>query len=296
MTQGKLILHLGPPKTATTALQIALIEKSGDYIYGGAAYPARDKADMASRLHKMCLFGPEDPEAAQNSPIGEISEHLATGRDVLISEELFLVDGARATYVEKLSRLAELVAPLSPTVLLCLREPLEGVRSLYQELYAGIPLKEKLSFDAFIQSPQAEVFAYGDLANRLETLGFTDIRWVRFEDLVQGRVCYSDILGRPMEPDELLRLPVANASRVAGQGATRRRRLGKIRLRDFVPLRMLDRLGLLQRIRSSGMIGGIRLVSGLTIRGEVEAELPIPDDIGLRLESQYQHVARSGKA
>lgn len=294
---GRLILHLGPPKTATTSLQIALIGKAdGSYDYGGAAQPTRDKSDLASRLHRLCLYGADVQEDGIEEIVAEIAGRLASGRTLVISEELFLVDGARATYRQKIANLARVVRRFDPTVILCLREPLEALRSLYQELYTGIPLKEKLSFDRFLESSQAGVFAYEDLCEHLRNEGFGQVRTIRFEDLTSGRVRFADVVGNCVAEDEFIAVNLANASSVRGEGGRRLRRLGMIRMRHLVPMRALERIGLLSRVRSSPLIRGVRVLSSLPVRGVVDAELQIPEAVAERFSSQYLRVMSSNHA
>lgn len=191
----RLFIHLGPPKTATTALQSFMQERHGSPIaYKGIHQPrSAEDQSLCSRLyHAVCATPPGD--AARLSLRTEILDLLGEGRDILISEEMFLVD-QHIPHQEKISRLFGFLAGLPVSIVLCLRDPLDAVRSMYQELFGTLRLVEKLSFNKFLAGNQPRVFDYRYLVHLIGSSGTRDIRIVRFEDLVDGRLDFNAIFG-----------------------------------------------------------------------------------------------------
>ena len=248
----RLFVHLGPPKSATTALQSFMQEWHGGWIaYKGIHQPRKgDEKSLCSRLYHAACASPSD-DAARLPLRQEILGLLGEGRDVLISEEMFLVD-QHIPHQEKISRLSGFLAGLPVSVILCLREPLDAVRSMYQELFPTLRLDQKLSFRKFLESNQAKVFDYRHLTGMLESSGAWDIRIIRFEDLVGGRLDFNAIFGIEKDAPRI-RLARQNAALSASGPGERHlgpvttpwipltiRRAGSRRL-DF-PLEVSDRL------------------------------------------------------
>ena len=81
MTTGKLYLHIGPPKTATTSLQIAFQEAhlSGLH-YGGTFLPRENNVgSLAETLHQAAAGRLTTKDADVRAALGDISKILRGG-------------------------------------------------------------------------------------------------------------------------------------------------------------------------------------------------------------------------
>lgn len=90
---GSLIIHVGPPKTASTSLQVAAeqLDLKG-YIYGGVNQPrSRNKMSLAHKLHLACASTQAEDWDRGNKTAKEIRAKCAQGYTVLVSEEMFMV-------------------------------------------------------------------------------------------------------------------------------------------------------------------------------------------------------------
>lgn len=125
---------------------------------------------------------------------------------------MFLVEQHDSPFTDKLQRLGYLLTAIPTVVLITLRDPREGLPSLYQELYSELPLLEQLSFARFCRGAQARCYDYAYLLRTLEKVGFSDIRVLEYEQLISENVLLSDLLGDNSPSTFMLRLSHANAS------------------------------------------------------------------------------------
>lgn len=79
----RLVLHIGPHKTGTTAIQNALREAAGALEAQGWHYPLLDPADHAQ--HRLCAALARDDAEAE----AMLARMLPPGRDVILSSENF---------------------------------------------------------------------------------------------------------------------------------------------------------------------------------------------------------------
>ena len=101
--KGRVFLHVGPPKTATTALQLAFEDlRHPKYVFGGTFQPrVRNKDSLADVLVKATGG---DGEAAA-TVIERVKNSLVDGDIVLISEEMLSLEQKAVPMCEKIERL-----------------------------------------------------------------------------------------------------------------------------------------------------------------------------------------------
>lgn len=220
----RLFLHIGPPKTASTAFQQFMQSHAATFHYGGTSQP-RDfhGAELSSRLHYACAYPATDPPGTVPLAIRvptEISRLLESGRNLLVSEEMFLVDHF-STHQEKLTRLSLLLSDIPTTIILVVRDPVAGLSSLYQQLYANLPIAQQLQFTRFLRTNQARVFDYEHLSRLLRANGFDDVRCIGFDSLVSAGLMSTDIFGRHEGDAFRVALPTGNASKKIRGGTHR---------------------------------------------------------------------------
>lgn len=238
MTTGKLYLHIGPPKTATSSLQVALSQaKLPGIRYAGAFQPRGNNfGSIAQVIHKATTggFATGDPDVLE--VLNAIREHLSAGEGMVLSEEMFLVGQRDCAFPTKLQRLGVLLADIPTVILLTLRDPVDGLPSLYQELFNSLPLLDKLSFARFCRGPSARCYDYSYVYESLARAGFRDIRGIEFENLAAGEVPLSLVLGNDAPTDATLMLRHMNAGAKTGSD---KRKLPPITLRSICGLRWI---------------------------------------------------------
>ncbi|MBC7180972.1 MAG: hypothetical protein H5U14_12920, partial [Roseovarius sp.] len=150
---GRLFLHIGPPKTATTALQHAFEEIADEtLIYGGTFQPRERNAGSLSDILLRAASGRRAYRGRQlEEALTRIREDVRSGKTVVISEEMLSLS-MTTPMADKLAFLGQCFAGLPTTIILCARDPQEAIPSLYQELYRSQSFLTKLSFSRFCQS------------------------------------------------------------------------------------------------------------------------------------------------
>ena len=283
---GHVILHIGPPKTATTSLQRLLGEFTSDRFYfGGVTQPRKETTtDLARRLHRVCAGNAGDASEVRQA----ISKYVEHGRDVVISEEMFLVDRPVA-HQAKLQKLRKVLSGLPVTLVVCVRDPVAGLQSLYQQVFPNLSLREKLSFRTFLKSNQARVFDYGSVQEATAEAGFAEVRYISFDRLVAGRLSWADLLGADYPSEITLKPELLNAGKYVDPS---KRDLDGVAIKDTIGwLRNLPP-GVTAFLNSSTPVRRLwQSISTLSITPDRERELVVPSSVATRLRAEAERVA-----
>jgi len=284
---GHLYLHIGPPKSGTTSLQYAFERiQHARFIYGGAYQPReRNQNSLANRLHHALN---EDHQDAIIQIGEEISSLLAAGKHVLISEEMLLLTQEERTWPKKLVTLSNCFKDIPTTVIISLRDPAEGVPSLYQERFNGLSLRHKLSFGSFCESEKASCYDFSRVRNQLDQLGFHDIRYISFDSIYRGKISSHDLFG-DRDILQMQEIPIGHAN--AGEKVktdSSQRKLGGVTLKSLgrlTPIRwLIDRLGLRQASAYRQFVAGLDRV---TLRPSGYRVLVMPEQSATRFHAGY---------
>lgn len=290
--EGQLFLHVGPPKTATTSLQTAFERLSHPrYSYGGVFQPREKNAgSLAQQLHRAVM---EDAPVLP-ADFDALKERLAQGEVVLISEEMLSLRQGSVATGEKLTRLARLFGGLPVTVLATLRDPVEALPSLFQELRPGLPLDQQLDFRRFCADGVCDCFNYPRLAEGLRDVGFSDARWLDFSAIAAGRLTTAYVFGEyDLWNGAALDIGRHNAGATTNAG----RRLDRVSLRGLgrVPLvrAAIDGLGL----RGTALVRwSAALSERVRIGPSGYRELTVPPDRAKKLREGYNSLLRQSRS
>jgi hypothetical protein len=191
---GRLFVHVGPPKTATTSLQVALDRlRHGRFLYQGVFQPRdKNRGSFADLLHGAVLHGPGD---RFDCALREVRALVRGGGIVMVCEEMFSLQQGELTTDAKIGRLKELLSDVPTTFLATLRDPVEALPSLFQEVQAGLPLPLRMSFARFCADNWAACYDYPRLAATLHGMPVADLRWIDFRTLAEGRLTTADLFG-----------------------------------------------------------------------------------------------------
>lgn len=239
---GRLFLHIGPPKTATTSLQVALEGLAHPrYRFLGTLQPRARNADSpAQRVYRAVMQDSAGPV------VSELRDLVGTGAVVVLSEEMLPLQQSGLATGEKIARLGRILSGIPTTVLITLRDPVEALPSLFQELRPGLPLALQLSFARFCTDGLTECYDYARLADHLAGAGLADLRWIDFRRIAAGCLTTADLFGgHDLWTATPLSLERLNAGAAAGSGA---RRVDRTSLRAIgrsgLVRGAIDRLGL----------------------------------------------------
>ncbi len=141
---GKLFVHIGLPKTATTTLQREIFPKlSGDHIQYLGVYQPRKDTNQTVFFEQFCQIvysGDGIDELART-----LSEMLESGATYVLSEEMLTVSSGNASWQAKLTNLAKLLNGLDYSILVTVREPTAAMFSYYIELYEQFSRRKRAS-------------------------------------------------------------------------------------------------------------------------------------------------------
>lgn len=210
----RLFIHAGPPKTATTSLQILLPEMAiPGTVFIGVFQPRAEKnAEGLNALGNRIIRyirGENDPKS--RSEILEKIERLFEDYDnIIYSEEMILHTGK---WRDNVDRAFELFGRLNVSLAYCLRDARKAVPSYYCESYGGLEKPHQEDYRKFLQTEWLSIYDLENVYAQLRKSGFTKINCFRFEDFVSGKLCLNQIFDEKFENSAWLTPlvpPVAN--------------------------------------------------------------------------------------
>ncbi|TLS78412.1 hypothetical protein FE236_01280 [Mariprofundus erugo] len=187
LSMGKIVVHIGLPKTATTTLQMdvfpALPEERITYL--GVCQP-RESAVSTELYYQFAQ--------AVNSGLGieevrrSIGRALDSSRTLIISEEMFTVCTNVSTWRQKLGFLQQMIAGFDYELIVTVREPAAALFSYYCEMFPWFNHERQHSFVGLaLNDERMEIFHYGKLTGYLLSLFDKErIHVIKFEDIIAG--------------------------------------------------------------------------------------------------------------
>lgn len=284
---GHLHLHVGPPKTATTALQYGLQDISAPgFVYLGAFQPRERHTNPATRaLHAYCQGELECDDSALTDLVDRITRLVADDTQVFVSEEMLLVWERKQSFWAKLERLETLFASIPHTYLVTLRNPAEALPSYYQEIHRQLTLIQKLRPASFFNHERCDCYDYDKLLTWFESRQLT-ARAVDISALSQSvdlsAICHGDA-----GHDATITFPVANVGRKSASDQSRE--LPSLGMADLLPrssLRPLVQFCMQKCPRSTESLK--RILGRLVLRRSGARPLTVPGERAMALDASYQ--------
>ena len=285
-----IIVHIGPPKTATTSLQIALEEISHpNFHYAGTFQPrARNADSLCQRLYRVCSGKSPHQDDIKNVR-GELKSHLQEGKTIFLSEETFLLEQDHASIHSKIKLLRSVLAGFDCKILISARPGKSALPSLYQERFNSLPMPLQIDFSAFCRDKRSACYNYSDICKMLEGSGFDDIIISEFDKLSSGSVTLAMLTGCPEFKLNTLTLPKANGG-LLGVGESGRR-LPRVSLKSFGRFSAIKLLIQKLRLRSLPGYGSlVGVLDRVTLAGACERNLKVPDEVANRLDHSYRQA------
>jgi hypothetical protein len=162
---GKIFVHIGLPKTATTTLQTDFfpVIAIGDITYLGVYQPRETRhVQLYTDIYDAIKNG-QMVTAVRN----EIIRRLQAGETLIISEEMIVVAQDAATFQKKLGNLSALLNGLDYQIILTVREPVSALFSFYVERYDEFYKRNMTFMDAATKEESMFIFHYRKLADAL---------------------------------------------------------------------------------------------------------------------------------
>lgn len=264
---NKLIMHLGPPKTATTSLQHFFQEQNFSNIeYLGIKQPRGKSGDsFTSKLYEKVIG--VDTELK----LSELKQ-LTKEKNVILSEEMFLVQSSKISWKDKLRNLKDILNDFEVTIVIVAREPISAIKSYYQELYYSINKEDFPTINHFALSEYCEIYDYKKLIEELNRIGFHDLKILDYDKLISGHYTLNNF---EINNDSVIELGHKNKSlkksnvHYAKNSSLRRNILNKIpkTLKDPFPLSYKQNL--------SKLVPNIKLKRGKIVDVDISSEIAL---------------------
>ncbi|MEC7290798.1 MAG: hypothetical protein VXW22_11980 [Pseudomonadota bacterium] len=224
----KVYLHLGAPKTGSTALQCNLFEKIVTHKHG-LLYLGKHKEKNDAVFLRLCEAINKWPTQQFNSMCSQLSEQLkmflsACRGNVLISDESFIVtsytQAGKISVYEKIVRLSKVFDGVPVALILSLRNQPDACYSLYKELYETYSGIGGVSLPPRVDDSWEEVYStydYNAIVRMVESeLLVIDFYCYFFEDFKKNPLRESESLLEFLEVDRsvLVDMPVVNNKEV----------------------------------------------------------------------------------
>jgi hypothetical protein len=211
----KLIVHIGLPKTATTALQQDIFENACVLRtrYLGVLQPRDERRQLPlyRSLYSAICRGEGIDDAKR-----QIAMALADDdRDLVLSDEMIVVSQGEHTWRAKLANLARTVDGIEHHLVVTVREPAAALFSYYTELYPKLS-REQVSFRRFaLADERGEIFHYRKLSSELRAhFDKNRISVFKFEDIIRNDIPgLADLLGMEEKERACITLSDRNARR-----------------------------------------------------------------------------------
>jgi len=206
---AKFLLHVGLPKTATTAVQQFVFQglPTEDFHYVGTRQPRSEtRSILFTKFMRAINSKPQDFDS-HRAELSEDLWRLPLQKRNVISEEMFTVDTG-IPWQTKIQRLANIMGNHDCRVLVTVREPLSAAFSLYVELWRAIR-NDYPAFEDFLDSNQAKIYDYSILLPFLRECFGDQLYVLPFENTRRGRTFIAgleDFLGVSVPLETLPRI------------------------------------------------------------------------------------------
>ena len=191
---GRLLVHIGLPKTATTALQQDVLPQLTEHgvTYAGVRQP-RGSGQSGLYDGLMAMLRGADP-----APVREGLAAALRHGSVALSEEMVVVSEPSVDWRTKVRRLGELLAGLDARVLVTVRSPAEALFSYHVERQRQ-PGPARPPFLRDIGSSAYDIYRYRTLTTLLdEAFDPATVHYLPFEAVTAGEAdLIWELLGLP---------------------------------------------------------------------------------------------------
>lgn len=293
---AQVYLHIGPPKTATTSLQVAL--QGLDHpqlVYFGVRQPRAEFANTDLKLLNSISKGEPTPEHEFNNLRDKIKKYISEDKVLFLSEEMFTVGQSKTEIREKITHLITFFQrqiETTPCVILTLRDPVDALPSYYQEIFRSLPFELASDFTQFCRDGRTFCYDYSAIIGHINKCG-AHLHILLFEDLASGSLSSQALLGATTDLNFTLRVGKTNVGKRTSDAVDKRTipdiTLGQ-KLRDSPLFRLIKLVGI-------NRLPGWRVVSKrirqVTYRRAKEQSLEIPGDARKRFTESYSAAMRS---
>lgn len=154
--KGKIFVHIGLPKTATTSLQKDLFSRLDNFEYAGVSYPRSWEFDTRT-VYGAFMVGMYSGDMGHFKRALELVDQT---KPILISEEMITVVTVKSDWKQNLKNLRLLLDEHDYRLLITIRDPLDAMFSYYVERCDYFRDNYKIFDKQILDSVDMEIFRY----------------------------------------------------------------------------------------------------------------------------------------
>ncbi len=181
---GQILIHIGLPKTATTALQKNFYPLVADETLKYVGVFQLRESQAATKLYHSfynAVSYRKDIEYVRQ----QLSAEFRSNVSVLISEEMFTVSQSTVSWRDKLENIKHIVNGMDYKILVTVREPVSALFSYYVELYPRFSNRWESFSECALHDEDMEIFHYRKLLTKMfEIFDGDRIHVVKFEEII----------------------------------------------------------------------------------------------------------------
>lgn len=217
MTQ-KAYLHIGPPKTASTSLQIALQCADLNGIHYAGVWQPRAEFDNTLTDYFHARRNPDvDTGISKEVAVSNFQNIISSGKSIFISEEMLVVGRSKFQILERLENSINFFqrdVGIPVQILMTLREPGQAIPSYYQEIFKFLPVSLASDFNAFCRDERNFCYDYAAISDHVVKCG-ASVGFLEFDEIASGSLDLQKVLGRIPEKDLVLKIGRENTGQKA---------------------------------------------------------------------------------
>lgn len=294
--KGRLFVHIGPPKTATTSLQVALEGLThARYSYAGTFQPReRNSESLSQRLLQAVSDELEPADLARlRFDLDQLAAFVDKGGVALLSEEILSLNQPEVPFSVKIGRLTAMIVKMPVTILVTLRDPVDALPSLYQEIYHALSLELQLDFARFCNDERAICYDYPRIAEILARGGLAAIRWLDFISIENGTLSTADVFGEyDLWKNERLMVDRTNVGIKSDDG--QERYLPRVSLRQVGRHRAVQAIAGHLNLQGTGLTRRVAAaLDRIKLRPAGLRRLKVPASLAIDLRAGYEETRAS---
>jgi hypothetical protein len=184
----KLLIHIGPPKTATTSFQYWLADNQENYTYIGVFQPRYSKENIVYNNFWKFFIG-----TLTLQELIDCINNIETKEILMLSEEMILV----TNWENKISKLKELESFFDVYLSYCYRNSNKAIPSYYAEIHSTLPKKMKGDYELFVNDIRFKAYDLEYLTSIINS----KLNIFTFDDLVKGNLTLNKMFKLNIDDD-----------------------------------------------------------------------------------------------
>ena len=208
---ANLFLHLGPPKTATSSLQIFFQDLKHHKIKYYGAFQPRNKKNNEF-IQKLVSDVKTQNLRYQDFILNVIIEDLIKNINVLISEEMIISVDENKSLKTNIHFLSNYFSKLNDVrIIYTIRKPSDIIPSYFQQIFTSLNKKYQNDFKHFVLSNYCEIFKFKLVVDALNSHNNFSVILIDYNKLISGYYSLNKIINN-LEEHNIIKVNLEKAN------------------------------------------------------------------------------------